>query len=151
MPCFVCNSTAAVSNEHHIVPRSDGGTDGPTVILCPNCHTLLHNAAKKGIAGKSYEGLLVHLDDGAKNRITGLIQVILFAALNNESNPHPMLTAVLDDPSYLVALKRYQTDHGFTSQNATINAILRRFAQHYGIIDDRPTKRKKVAISSLNS
>ena len=44
--CAICHMRPA-SNRHHIVPRSHGGTDGPTIAVCGNgnvsgCHGLLH-------------------------------------------------------------------------------------------------------------
>ena len=44
--CAICHMRPA-TNRHHIVPRSHGGTDGPTIAVCGNgnasgCHALLH-------------------------------------------------------------------------------------------------------------
>lgn len=41
--CAVCNRLHAVQ-VHHIVPRSEGGTDKPSnaIPLCPNCHDEVH-------------------------------------------------------------------------------------------------------------
>lgn len=43
--CAFCGSVAR--NRHHVVPRSQGGADGPTVAVCGSgnldgCHGLLH-------------------------------------------------------------------------------------------------------------
>ena len=45
--CAVCRSKRA-TNRHHVVPRSQGGTNGCTITLCGNgnisgCHGLAHN------------------------------------------------------------------------------------------------------------
>lgn len=44
--CPFCGKPA--TNRHHIIPRSQGGTDGPTVTVCgmgnaSGCHGLLHS------------------------------------------------------------------------------------------------------------
>jgi hypothetical protein len=133
--CFVCNaSTLGLNNIHHIVPRADGGTDGPTVNLCASCHTLLHNCAKLQMRGKDYSHLTGHLNDGGKNRLLGLIQIILMSEMKGQENPHPLLAVILDSPQYLLALKLFQKDHGFTSQQKAVNAIFRIIALKYNLV-----------------
>lgn len=47
--CWVCFSDFKKNNlnieHHHVVPRSYGGEQGPTVSLCCDCHTSAHKAA----------------------------------------------------------------------------------------------------------
>lgn len=57
--CFECSRHGEVQ-DHHVVPRSLGGTK--TVPLCPRCHSLVHNQnldvralQKKGLRG-AWEG-----------------------------------------------------------------------------------------------
>ena len=45
--CAICGCNPA-TNRHHIVPRSHGGTKGPTIPVCGSgnasgCHGMLHN------------------------------------------------------------------------------------------------------------
>lgn len=40
--CWVCDSTAYL-HQHHIVPCCYGGTNGPTITLCGNCHGGIHD------------------------------------------------------------------------------------------------------------
>lgn len=40
--CICCRSTQGLS-KHHPALRSRGGTDGPELHLCVNCHTDAHN------------------------------------------------------------------------------------------------------------
>lgn len=45
--CCICGMRPA-ENRHHVVPRSRGGSDGPTVTVCGlgntgGCHGLLHS------------------------------------------------------------------------------------------------------------
>lgn len=42
--CWVCGSREGL-NEHHVVPQSCGGTNGPTVTLCAAHHTVIHTEA----------------------------------------------------------------------------------------------------------
>lgn len=151
--CFVCREEYPSGESHHVLPRSRGGTEGPEVDLCANCHLSVHNAAKAMTRGKSPDKALAHLSEDARDRALGLVQVILMADLQGIKNPTPLLAVVLDDPVYLEALKRMKADGGFTSQAATVNAIFRRIAQQYGLIDSVPTNSgaKRVPIGILNS
>jgi hypothetical protein len=44
-------------HEHHVLPRSFGGTDAPgnRVILCPNCHAIVHAAITRAQRGRNAE------------------------------------------------------------------------------------------------
>lgn len=42
--CWVCSASSGIE-EHHIIPRCNGGESGPTVSLCGICHTEIHNLA----------------------------------------------------------------------------------------------------------
>lgn len=42
--CWVCPSTEGI-HQHHVVPQSCGGTNGPTVTLCGTHHSLIHTEA----------------------------------------------------------------------------------------------------------
>jgi len=46
---------------HHIVPVSLGGTDEieNLVLLCPNCHTLVHLLSSKRFSGRDASSILV--------------------------------------------------------------------------------------------
>lgn len=58
--CWVCSSCDSI-HHHHIVPRHCGGTNGPTVPLCGNCHSRVHKV------GSNFHKILkedhVHTDD----------------------------------------------------------------------------------------
>lgn len=43
--CSICGWNKATCDIHHILPRKSGGTDDNSnlVILCPNCHRMVHN------------------------------------------------------------------------------------------------------------
>ena len=150
MSCFVCHSDSIFTDSHHIVPRSRGGAEGPEVPLCQDCHRLLHSAAKKMKRGKSPDSLMIGLNEGAIARARGLIQAILMSDLNQPLNKNPLIAAVLDDPCYLTALKLFQRDAGFTSQEAAINGMLRKIAEKYGLVSEERQSKDLVPLRSLN-
>ena len=51
--CWICGSRlntadppgAASCEDHHVVPRAYGGSNGPLVSLCASCHSKLHRLA----------------------------------------------------------------------------------------------------------
>ena len=49
--CWVCGVDESI-HEHHIIPRSAGGINGPTVDLCAVCHNAIHKNVDP-----DYEGL----------------------------------------------------------------------------------------------
>ncbi len=133
--CHVCGLTAAIQG-HHVVPRASDGDEGPVVDLCASCHQVIHTAARAMRRGASCDAVLAHLSEDAADRARVLVQVILLAALQRPGNPHPLVSAVLDDPRYLDALKRFRTDSGFTSLNAAVNGMLRVLAERYGLLGE---------------
>lgn len=42
--CYFCDFSEIKPHKHHIIRKSDGGTDAPTnkIPLCPNHHSLIH-------------------------------------------------------------------------------------------------------------
>lgn len=43
--CWVCARVCSSYDQHHVVPSHLGGSEGPTVTLCGDCHTTLHTYA----------------------------------------------------------------------------------------------------------
>lgn len=54
MSCFECGSAKDLQ-QHHVVPRSVGGTK--TVTLCQSCHDLVHGVKKLSISELTKLGL----------------------------------------------------------------------------------------------
>jgi len=42
-------------NAHHIIPQAAGGSAGPVINICAQCHDGIHQCAIKVLAGKSAE------------------------------------------------------------------------------------------------
>ena len=40
--CELCRRESASYSRHHLVPRAQGGRNGPTAKLCSTCHRQLH-------------------------------------------------------------------------------------------------------------
>ncbi|WP_270181476.1 HNH endonuclease [Alkalihalobacillus sp. CinArs1] len=42
MECELCGRKGVSSTVHHLTPKEEGGTFGPTANLCPACHKQIH-------------------------------------------------------------------------------------------------------------
>jgi hypothetical protein len=42
MTCGICPNITDSVNNHHVIPQAAGGTDGPTIDICANCHDAVH-------------------------------------------------------------------------------------------------------------
>lgn len=63
--CWICGLTSSLE-EHHIVPRTYGGSNGPTITLCSICHTAIHNLSFKralfdGTIAKDFDSIVFKL------------------------------------------------------------------------------------------
>lgn len=150
-PCYVCSEETALDQDHHVVMQSRGGSDGPTVVLCVNCHTAVHLAARAMIAGKSPDKYLVHLDHDSRSRAMVLIRTIVAteSILEDRRNPRPLLSVTLDCPEYLVALNMLQKDRGFSSRDRLVNSLLRKIAESYGLVPAAESTTKLRTLSSV--
>jgi hypothetical protein len=110
--CWVCGASA--SEDHHLVPRSYGGMNGPQVSLCGNCHSCLHeisfntglyelptigstlSATKLAVEGKSD---LRNTNQLAK--IWALSYVVFRSRMLSKSNPEGKSTKVALTMSWL--------------------------------------------------
>jgi len=102
--CWVCRSKfvgcggSANREEHHIVPRAAGGSDGPTVSLCDGHHTCLHKIALSIKSKKPYFQLLLGEPDEAKQKILWLATRVFnaFEAVKNDPNKRVVVILTLD-------------------------------------------------------
>ena len=54
-PCPLCSGSMILVNGHHIIPQAAGGSAGPVINICAQCHDGIHQCAIKVLAGKSAE------------------------------------------------------------------------------------------------
>lgn len=45
MFCYICKNEAEHGDSHHLIPQARGGKKGPTILLCPTCHSESHSMA----------------------------------------------------------------------------------------------------------
>lgn len=102
--CWVCSKTffpegedaSVIRNDHHVIPRAFGGSDGPTVPLCSADHDLLHLIAQKVTSGKMQEAqaLLNRVPIAHRERLLYLTTrvVIAYNALNDDPNKQKVVT-----------------------------------------------------------
>lgn len=79
--CAACDVFTEL-HEHHLIPRAFGGLHGPTVEICPNCHDLVHKAARDPAALRTIKSIAV------RRRIRDLAAIAARAeaAVKNDPN-----------------------------------------------------------------
>jgi len=65
--CWICGLSSSLE-EHHIVPRTYGGSLGPTITLCGICHTAIHNLSFKR---KLFDGMIAKNFDAIVSKLLG--------------------------------------------------------------------------------
>jgi hypothetical protein len=104
--CWVCSARftdcfppgPANREEHHIIPRQAGGTDGPVVSLCDGHHTMLHKIAMRLSSGKPHFDLVTGETDDRKKKIYWLATRVYnaFQAVSGDPNKKVMVLLELD-------------------------------------------------------
>ena len=125
--CAGCGTEGGEIHHHHVIPRSYGGEHGPTTPLCPNCHDLVHKAARN-LATLKQIG-----DAATRHRIAELAKVARRAEQLVQDDPNksvamqdrlpPELAAKVADLSHL---------HGLSKKEAVRLAIRNEHARWFG-------------------
>lgn len=97
--CWICQKRfktsvppgPAVRNDHHIVPRNAGGTDGPQVSLCDTHHSTVHRLAERLHSNKAYTELLFGEDDLSSKKLLWLATTCYRAELAVVGDPNKHL------------------------------------------------------------
>ena len=98
--CWVCGAKfapqgTAQEEQHHIVPRAYGGSDGPIVSLCDTCHTRLHKAALCIEAHKPVHIFVNGLNQDQQQRLLYLSTCVVNAKLATKNDPNKKSVVVL--------------------------------------------------------
>jgi len=83
--CWVCTANFKKVNveHHHIVPRCYGGEKGPTVSICTDCHTNVHDTADALYAKKFIN--LNYTDHISRERCLYLATIVVNSRLSLEN------------------------------------------------------------------
>jgi len=131
--CWVCKQKFGHSTkqqDHHIVPRAYGGTDGPQVSLCSAHNTALHEIALKLYTKKPYFDFLTR-DPAQDQKLLWLASVAYNARLATENDPNkkPLLVESVRKETML-QLKQLKAVYPKTSRakllEAAVNALYTR-------------------------
>lgn len=110
--CWVCKRKFGPSlarQDHHIIPRAFGGTDGPQVSLCDSHHFALHQIALKLYSQKSFHSFLTP-DPETNQRLLYLGSVAYNARLATENDPNKRRVEIVSlTGDTFKKLKRLQT------------------------------------------
>ncbi len=99
--CWVCNEKfvgrggTSICEEHHIVPRAYGGTDGPTVSLCDTHHSKLHRIAVCLKTKKPFFEILRNEGPDTTKKLLYLANAVYNAELVTRNDPNKAASAIL--------------------------------------------------------
>lgn len=134
--CWICLSKFDANTKchvHHIVPRAYGGTDGPTVTLCSNHHTALHEIALRLWSKRSYYSLLTG-DSEQDKRLLFLASRAYNARLLVHKDPNKRRILVLNPSNaFTLKLDKLKTVYGSRIGRERIIelAVERLYKQHF--------------------
>lgn len=78
--CFVCGKHSAITHSHHILPLKECakwlnlGVENvpiPTISLCPNCHTYMHQIMNK----YDYHGAMSSMNEEEYKRLLEILKI----------------------------------------------------------------------------
>ena len=133
--CWVCKRKFGHSikqQDHHVVPRAYGGTDGPQVSLCSAHHTALHEIALKLYTKKPYFDFLTR-DPQQDQKLLWLASVCYNARLATENDPNkkPLVVEHIRKET-MAQLKQLKLIYPKTSRakllEAAVNAL---YSRHF--------------------
>jgi hypothetical protein len=132
--CWVCGVRFTDSRppgpanreEHHIIPRQAGGSDGPTVSLCDGHHTCLHKIALCLKSKRPYFDLVTGESDDSKKKLYWLATTVFnaFEATKNDPNKQVMTLMSLDRRQQIMIDRLRGVYPRLKSREALINLAL---------------------------
>jgi len=101
--CWACRKLLADAGgkpdlqreEHHIIPRAQGGGGGPTVSLCNAHHDLLHRISLKLISNTRYFDLVPKDDPVLAERVLYLATRVQIAVQHAKGDPNKQFPIIL--------------------------------------------------------
>lgn len=130
--CVVCQTTNVPYEQHHVVPRHLGGTDGPQINICGGCHQLIHNGALALHAGRQIPELDPSWSKIKRIRYMYLVRVIVNAmiAADGESGKNWKYQTTFSDACHTKLVKLAKL---YGSQDKAILAAIDKLHQaHFG-------------------
>lgn len=133
--CWICRSKFGHSvkrEDHHVIPRAYGGTDGPQVSLCDSHHSALDLIAKRLYGKKPFTDLLTG-DAEQDKKLLWLASVVCNARILTEGDLNKKQILVLSPKKETFdKLKQLKKVYGNFSREKMIEfAIDKLFNQHF--------------------
>ena len=129
--CWLCSKPPdgiTTFEDHHILPKHLGGTNGPLVYLCADCHTNVHKCATKLLKGLSY---VPYSENSLKIKCLELAKVIVNGTIALEKNPVNKIyvySGIFDYATHnkLIELVKYlKTPNSKISQDSVIKLAIK--------------------------
>lgn len=111
-------------NEHHVVPRACGGTNGPTVSLTAEHHDTLHAIATAVLNGKPWQHLCAAFPTASRNRLLYLARVVVDATRNTRNDPNQRFLLTGELPGVTGRRLKQLAHYYGVSQNKAIQILI---------------------------
>ncbi len=133
--CWVCKTPFGPSvkcEEHHIIPRAYGGTDGPLVSLCDSHHSMVHEIALKLWTRKSFNQLLDNNSE-VNERLLYLANVAYNSRVATDKDPNKQTLLLIPDVKgeLLSNIKTLQKIYPVSKTKIVALAIQKLYSNHF--------------------
>lgn len=139
-PCTICLQNFSVMHSHHTVPRSCGGENSLQIILCSNCHNVLH-ANGLAIAASIRSGKKIRKEywpnSEQRSRAEPYLQILVRALLadaQDKQREHLVSTQVPTEVFEM--MKLLKLDIGASSMEKTLEYCIRYTLHSKGIVSN---------------
>ena len=128
MRCAICKNKTGSIDIHHIIPQSVGGTNMPTVPLCPTCHRSLHSLIVQSMAKKPSQAKYFTDEQMLKARPLAELAIVHIRRARDDPDQNQTVTLSLKPQRRVVQLLHLlKADSGFTNMNDFCVHILKSY------------------------
>lgn len=138
--CWVCGERFKTSvppgranrEDHHIVPRNAGGTDGPEVSLCDSHHATVHKLAPRLKNRRKYQDLLIGEGTQEMKKLLWLASIIVRSEALVVDDPNKLLrNGVMLNSAETAMMSKLQSMHKGATRSDIFKRALRVLYKQY--------------------
>lgn len=122
--CFICDS-GGIIDVHHVIPQATGGEAGPTVSLCPSCHSGIHRQAMNILSKTAKK--ISYFNEEQMVRAKPLVKILVAyiqRGKEDDSQRARSIVSVEVDVQFLKILHLLKVDAGFTNLEEYVLSLL---------------------------
>ncbi len=121
--CPICEQNTVSEDEHHIIPREHGGEKGPTINVCPTCHTTAHRCVHNPVLKDQWLSSLRLRGRAIAERLIAAIKVAETSGVKSDT---ASITIKMPRKQY-EKLKAFCKDHKTSPSKLILSFLSRTF------------------------